>query len=315
MLDVPDAVRRKARALGGDGERWLAGLDRLLDELADAWALEVGGTLPGGSEAYVAEATTADGAPAILKLSMPDGLEGNSTFDTELRTLRLGDGRGYVRVLRADKARRAMLQERLGRPLAVLGLPVEAQIDILADTMASGWRPLPAEVELRTGAAQAGFLRTFVRATWEATGGRCPERVIELAEACGRERSDAFDEATAVLVHGDAHPDNVLEDGAGGDGPGFRMIDPEGMRSEPAHDLAIPLRDWTEELVASDDPAALGLAWCKRLAVRTGVAPQPIWQWAFLERVSTGLFLLQLGDPAGGPFLDVAVSWAEVPLA
>ena len=34
---------------------------------------------------------------------------------------------------------------------------------------------------------------------------------------------------------------------------------------------------------------------CDRLAALTGVAPGPIWEWGFVERVSTGLLTLQVG--------------------
>jgi streptomycin 6-kinase len=144
-----------------------------------------------------------------------------------------------------------------------------------------------------------------VRSRWERLGRPCPEGVVTRAEELARSRMAAYDATTAVLVHGDAHPSNVLEDGHGG----FALIDPDGMRSEPAHDLAIPLRDWTEELLAAE-PVALGLAWCRRLGARAGVDPGAIWEWAYVERVSTGLFLLDLGDTSGARFLDVAGEWA-----
>jgi streptomycin 6-kinase len=200
-----------------------------------------------------------------------------------------------------------MLLERLGRPLSALGYSVERQIDVLAETLAQAWRPAPESMELRTGAEQAAFLAPFVRSRWERLDQPCPEPVIERAEAFARSRRDAFDPTTAVLVHGDAHADNVLEDGRGG----FKLIDPEGLRSERAHDLAMQLRDWTEELLAGADPAATGLEWCRRLGERTGVDPQPIWEWAYLERVSSGLFLLELGDPSGVGFLRVAEQWVD----
>ena len=76
----------------------------------------------GGSGGYVADATAADGAPAIIKLAIPEGLEGQGEFAREVHTLHLGAGRGYVDVLRADLDRRAMLQARLGRPLDALEL-------------------------------------------------------------------------------------------------------------------------------------------------------------------------------------------------
>lgn len=41
--------------------------------------------------------------------------------------------------------------------------------------------------------------------------------------------------------------------------------------------------------------------------------PGPIWQWGFIERVSTGLVLLQLGlEALGREFLQVADLWAAI---
>jgi streptomycin 6-kinase len=304
-LVVPDPVRRKAVAVGPEGERWLDGLDELVRSLAEGWALRVGDVLAGGSGALVAEAVDAAGDDVVLKVAIPDGLEGHSPFDEELRVLRLGDGQGYVRVLHADPERRAMVQERLGRPLADLALPVEAQIDAIADTLGQAWRRPAADVGLRTGADQATFLAGFVRRLWTELDRPCPPATIEVAERFAGSRQAAFDPSSSVVVHGDAHATNVLEDPGDPDGRSFKLIDPDGMLSEPAHDLAVPLRDWTEELLAGD-PAPVARAWCARLAERAGVEPGPIWEWAFLERVSTGLFLLGLGDPQGRRLLAVA---------
>ncbi len=39
-------------------------------------------------------------------------------------------------------------------------------------------------------------------------------------------------------------------------GTSFRLIDPEGLISEPAHDLGVALRDGNEELLAGDTAQA-----------------------------------------------------------
>ena len=49
-------------------------------------------------------------------------------------------------------------------------------------------------------------------------------------------------------MHGDAHSWNTLEAGAGT----FKLVDPEGLVSEPAHDLAVPMRELNEELLEGD---------------------------------------------------------------
>jgi streptomycin 6-kinase len=71
-------------------------------------------------------------------------------------------------------------------------------------------------------------------------------------------------------------------------------------------------RDWTEELLAGD---AVQPGWerCAFLASLSGVAAQPIWQWGFVERVSTGLLALKVGAEAiGRDMLEVADLWSLV---
>lgn len=307
-IDVPEAVRQKASALGEAGTQWLADLPALVAEIAAEWELDVGDALAGGSGSFVAPATTADGTDAILKLAIPDGLHGHQAFADEQHGLELGAERGFVRVLRADGERRAMLQERLGRPLGALGLTVEQQIDAIAATLREVWHPVPTAARLRTGFEQAEGLEMFVLNLWNELGQPCEKTTIRQACEYAHARRDAWDDDRTILIHGDAHPANVLE---APDRNGFRLIDPDAMRSIPEHDLAIPLRDWSDELLASDDATALGLTWCARLAERAGADQHAIWQWAFLERVSTGLFMTSLGDSHGAALLAVAECWAD----
>lgn len=56
-------------------------------------------------------------------------------------------------------------------------------------------------------------------------------------------------------------------------------------------------------------PTSPGLArrYCALLAAETGAEERTIWQWGFLERVSTGLFALACGaNDVARPFLDTA---------
>ena len=109
-----------------------------------------------------------------------------------------------------------------------------------------------------------------------------------------------------MLVHGDAHEHNTLEDGRGA----FKLVDPEGLVSEPAHDLAVPMRGLNDELLAGD-ARRLGLERARFLARMTGVDETAIWQWGFLERVSSGLHIMSLGLSGGDEFLAIADRWAE----
>jgi streptomycin 6-kinase len=292
IVNVPDGVRRKLDGLGDDGRRWLDGLGRVLDEIAAEWQLVLGADLVGSSGGHLVEATAADGQPAVLKVTIPDGLRGHGPFDAELHTLLLANGRGHVRVLRYDEDRHAILLERLGRPLSDLGLPVPHQVEVLATTLSRGWVPVPDGSPLQSTAAKAPWLAEFIETMWAGLDRPCDEAVVREAVALCDSRLAAGDPAEPVLIHGDGHPGNVLEDPSR---PGqFLLVDPDGLIGDPAYDLAIPLRDWTAELLAGD---ALGLAteWCEQLAGLTGVDARAIWEWAFIERVSTGLLVLRHG--------------------
>lgn len=67
---MPIEVRRKAETLGAPGRRWLDCLGDVVAELERDWDVVVGAMLSGGSDSYLAEAATADGGRAVLKLGL-----------------------------------------------------------------------------------------------------------------------------------------------------------------------------------------------------------------------------------------------------
>jgi streptomycin 6-kinase len=279
-------------------------LGRLIGELEHDWGVAVGPALPGGSESYVAAARTDSGVDAVIKLEMPP----YASFAGEVRTLVAADGRGYVRLLDHDEERNAMLQERLGPSLRGFGLPIPAQIEILCATLQSTW-DVPVPAGLPSGAEKARWLSEFIAATWEELNRPCSRRVIEQALAFAEIREAAFDSETAVLVHGDAHSANALQDPR--QAPAcFKLVDPDGLAAEPAYDLAIPMREWSRELI-DGETARLGRERCAYLSRLTGVDHRGIWEWGFVERVSTGLLAIQVdADEMGREMLDVAEAFA-----
>jgi streptomycin 6-kinase len=87
----------------------------------------------------------------------------------------------------------------------------------------------------------AAFRNRFVRRLAEP-GLSCSQAAAGKAVSYAAERAAAFDPERAVLIHGDAHASNLLlKPDPDGDGTSFRLIDPEGLLSEPAHDLGVAL--------------------------------------------------------------------------
>ncbi|MGW6057287.1 aminoglycoside phosphotransferase family protein [Streptomyces sp. NPDC055189] len=306
-VEVQPLVRQKARSLGVLGERWLAGVSGLVGDLERRWSIDVGPPLSGGSSSYVARARTRDGRDAVLKLSLP-----SADFAGQVQTLRLAEGQGYARLLACDVERHAMLQEALGPSLDRLGLAPRQQIETLCAMLRSAWR-VPRAPGLTVDPVQekARALGEMVGGLWESLDRPCSERVVSQALAFAERRAAAFDPGRCVVVHGDPHPGNALQvtTPRAGAEAGFVFVDPDGFLSDPAYDLGVVLRDWCAELRGRDAVAARGLirAYCALLADRTGVDQRAIWEWGFLERVSTGLYVLGFGaERLGRPFLDSA---------
>lgn len=302
-IELPALVQLKAAHVP-QGRAWAAALPDLVAELERRWSIRVQVPLSGGSAAYVARARTADGALVVLKIAVPG--EG---FAEQVTTLRAAQGQGYARLLAWDLDHQAVLLEALGPPLDQLGLPPQDQIAALCVTLRTAWRlPLPVAVTLAQARAKAHGLAELVSRLWEELDRPCSERAAVLALTFARRRAELTDLERVVVAHGDPHPGNalrVLTPRVGGES-GFVFVDPDGFVADPAYDLGVILRDWCSQLLAGD-ATSVARRYCRLLAAGTGIEETAIWEWGYLERVSTGLYLLQHGaEDLARPFLDAA---------
>lgn len=278
--------------MGEPGQAWVAHLPALVNELEQLWGFRAGASLAGGSESLVAEATLADGTGAVVKVGLP----GSADLNAEATVYRLAAGRGYAQLLAHDAERNALLLERLGVPLSRHCDSTEGRIRAICRTFQSAWVAARPGRGLMTGAEKARWLADFIATQWQALGQPCSAKAKNLALEWAEERAAAFSAQESVLVHGDAHAENTLIAEDRGHGPiRCKFIDPDGLIAEKACDLAPIMRDWSEELLAGDTEA-LTRARCDLLAQLTDVPTRPIWQWGYMERVSTGLVMLAIGQ-------------------
>jgi streptomycin 6-kinase len=278
-LGVPPAVRNKALAAGAG--QWLRDLPALVADLERDWSVTVGRPYQDPTEAFVAEATLADGTPAVLKVHIP---RPGDLADHEITVLRLADGDGCARLLRSDAARGALLIERLGRSMSELALPIEQRHQILCSAAARVWRPASG-CPLPTGADQGRRLAALIPAGWEELGRPCSERAIADALDCLDRRVAAHDDERAVVIHGDVHQWNALQAPEGG----FRLVDPDGLLAEAECDLGVLMREDPVELLQGDPRDR-----ARWLAARCGLDATAIWEWGVADRVATGLALTKI---------------------
>lgn len=297
-------TRARVASLGDAGARWVDRLPRVLAELAGRWSLTLGRGLPGGSASYVVAARTAVGDERVVKVLVPDG-----DLADESRVLGPADGHGYVRLHAHDAERRALLLERLGTSLEHTPLPPEEKLRVLAATLREAWRlPLEHAPAVAPGEDRASVLHRLItdldRRLDHAAQPRAVEHALRLAERLAAD----FDPAACVVAHGDPHPANALRLPAPrpGGGSGYVFVDPDGVRADPAYDAGVALRDWSGRLRGPDARGVLE-GYARVLADGTGLPEQRIWDWGFVERVSTGLYVTSFGAPkVGAPLLETA---------
>lgn len=287
---IPDVIRNRALLDGATGELWLNGVGERLAQLVESWGVELVAQMSGGTEALVFAAKKADSSDAVLKMTVPGNL-GN-----EPRVFQMAQGRGYATMYAADIDRDAILLERLGDKLADSGLSTETQVRIICETLAASWETVPDPTGLQTGAEKAQWHIDHITTQNAALGEPLSRTICNRAIDYCNARAAAYDPATSVLVHGDAHMWNTLvANGVTDSGlPRYKFVDPDGQFGEKALDLCISLREWTDELLAGDT-LEIGRTRLQLLSDLTDVPPEPIWQWGFIEHVSSGLLWKQMG--------------------
>jgi streptomycin 6-kinase len=185
-------------------DEWRGRAPGIAAEVAEEWELTLGEPYVPGMCGHVVRATTADGEPAVLKVSFPD----HETLQ-EPDALERWNGDGAIRLLARDDERNALLLERCepGAFLSTAG--GERALDVLVGLLprlwvgAEGFRTVEEEVE-----------------HWVAQ--RLPADVAALA------RELASSQGEQVLVHQDLHGDNVLS----AEREPWLVIDPKPLAAE-----------------------------------------------------------------------------------
>ena len=196
---IPDSLVSRVAPLGEHGKAWLASLPSIVGACLTSWSLELEGPVEQLWYNYVAKVRLGSEA-LILKVCYPDrdiGLEADA--------LRFFDGRGCVRLLAFDSARRALLLERADPGLMIETLRDPAvEITAAVQLMQTLWRApppkhrFPSALRWLEAALDPVYLPgTKARFQWVMTA---LERAYELTA----------DARHLYLMHGDLHEGNIL---------------------------------------------------------------------------------------------------------
>ena len=87
MDGLSEAALRRLAELGSTGSGWIETLPATLAALEVRWGCHIGEPFGKGSASFVASAVSDDGRACAVKLAIPAGGTGYSTFERELTVL------------------------------------------------------------------------------------------------------------------------------------------------------------------------------------------------------------------------------------
>lgn len=314
-LEPPERLVRTVTAWEGEaGRAWLGVLPERVADLLARWELRPERVLsPGGRISMVVLVRQADGTPATLKV----GLVTDETRH-EHAALAHWDGRGAVRLLRADPDAGALLLERLHSDVSLRSLPEQKAMLEACATLQRLWVPPGEGHPFTTVTRHTARLAALLRERREQR--YVPEEARPLIDEALAARDDLCASAPggdlggavaggdlggAVLLHGDYHHGNVLA----ADRVPWLAIDPKPVVGEPAYDLAWLVRDRLETLVASPGSQSAARRRVAKLSDSLEVDRDRLRAWSLFRAVAAGVWALSVGDRQDGELLLEFASW------
>ena len=277
-MDIPPGLVRLGEEEPAAGA-WLRSLPQLVAECVECWRLTLGAPFD-GHVSYVAPATLSNGERAVLKLSFP-----SEESEREADALAHWDGRGAVRLVAHDPARRALLVERCEPGTTLWELRDEDEANaVAADVLRRLWRPAPPRHSFRLLNVEAARWALEVPMRWERLGRPFERELLDEALAFLGAVGTA-EGGDAVVLHQDFHGGNVLR----ADREPWLAIDPKPLVGEREFDLASLLRDRRGALARDPGAAATVRRRLDRLSADLGVDRERARGWGIVHALAWGL--------------------------
>jgi streptomycin 6-kinase len=220
-------------------------------EVAREWGVPLGERLPAGRFSFVAFA----GADAVLKVVPVEDDEA----DHEADALAFLAGDGAVRLLRHDRARRAVLIERARPGHDASGLSGDEAVSVAIAAAKKFWRPAPRGRPFR-------WIGDHVPRWLDNAGDHYLVRQAKEIYA-------TLQPSDTTLIHGDFHHHNLLRHGER-----WVVIDPKPMVGEPEFD--VPTLMWNP---IGQQPTKSSIERWVRAFTDAGLDENRIRKWAIVR--------------------------------
>jgi streptomycin 6-kinase len=261
---------------GTKGSQWLAQLPEIIEQCATEWKLTELKPYQHLTYNYVLSGMM-QGTPIALKLRCD-----HAALLKEAAALKAFEQFRGVKLLAHNDS--ALLLERAlpGEPLATSFPHNDAQAtQIAADCLRSLHQaPIP------TTYAFPSLDQLLPQFTEEP-------RVLApfIAHARALRNKLLASQAKTVFLHGDFHSGNILSSETDDN----IVIDPEGIIGDPLYDLAVYIRNPLTELIAEPQAQTIIKSRINDFAQLLGVEPQRIYDWTYLQAVTSAYWSIEDG--------------------
>jgi streptomycin 6-kinase len=299
-MQLPEEFKSTIRNIHKeDGEKFLAVLPSLIEEVSQRWGLSDVQPVPNLSFNFVAFAKRPSTTPrnargsaqdeVVLKMAVP-----NPELISEMSALKLFNGEGACQLLEHDEERGLLLLERLkpGKMLSELEDDDE-RTNIAADVILN----MESASSLANVEQQAVPLQRFIKLSDWFNGlkkirphfnggtGPFPKEILERVESF---LPELFAEKDVKLMHGDFHHFNILSSERG-----WLIIDPKGVIGPAGYEVGPfminpwdSISDWNSFKVQAERRVSIlteRLGWERQKIIRWSLAHAILSAWWSIE--------------------------------
>ena len=277
------------------GQKWLISLPELQEKLAHRWSLSDIQPIQDLSYNYLAFASTPEHRSVVLKLGVP-----HLELETEIQALRVFNGNGTVRLMKADPTHGALLLERILPGEDLRAIPDDQKATrIAAHLMQKLWKPVPPEHFFPTTADWCqGFQRYLDK---HHKDGPLPSDLVE--QASNLSNKLLANSEKQLLLHGDLHHMNILRK----EDQTWIAIDPKGIVGEPAFEVGALLLNPVPDLISWSYLEEVQKQRLIILEEILNISKKRLSDWSFVRAVLSAIWSL-----ADGGNLKYQIKVAEV---
>ncbi|MCK4258191.1 MAG: phosphotransferase [Halanaerobiales bacterium] len=216
-MQIPEYFNKKIiRAFGDKGSKWLENLPQIFEKCVEKWNLTNYSVANNLSYNLICFAKSTDYGEVALKIGVP-----HPELFTEMKALSIYEGRNICKCYDSNMELGVLLLERITPGPDLTTQNTNTQLQIAAELISKIPIPITKNHGLPTFADW--ITKAFKRASEEDKVGSKMLSLIEEAEKLFREIET--NDRPKVLLHGDLHHWNILQDQNGN----WKAIDPKGV--------------------------------------------------------------------------------------